>query len=463
MSCAGGSPVRPRVVIVGGGVAALETMLALRDTLDAVVSIDIVTPSDRFQYRPLSVAEPFGLAEPRSFDLAAIASEQGVQLHRRVIQAIHPDRKQVCVRDGPSLSYDAALIAAGAQTREWLPGAIHFAGPEDVARIRALVAELDAGEVGSVVFTAPGALSWTLPLYELALLTAAHISEQGLRDVRLTVLTPEAQPLEAFGPAAGAHIRELFVNRGITLRTRQQAHSHAQGRLTLLFDQYIEADRVVALPEIHGEPIAGLPHDDDGFIPVDDHCAVLGVPAVYAAGDITSYPIKQGGLACQQADAAAEAIAVAFGATLKPRPFEPILRGQLLTGLIPTYMTADVSASKSASRHDREPVVAVNPLWWPPSKIVGRYLAPYLAEHALLLGGEPTQPQEHPTSPEQAPQAQRARDDDASGMALAFAERDAEHGDYVSALEWLHMVEQLSGPLAPELEDKRAAWRQQLE
>ena len=57
-----------------------------------------------------------------------------------------------------------------------------------------------------------------------------------------------------------------------------------------------------------------------------------GAEDVYAAGDGTNFPIKQGGIACQQADAVAEVIAKAAGASLEPRSFRPVLRGRLITG-----------------------------------------------------------------------------------------------------------------------------------
>ena len=75
----------------------------------------------------------------------------------------------------------------------------------------------------------------------------------------------------------------------------------------------------------------GLPADAEGFLVTDDHARVQGVPDVYAAGDITAYPIKQGGIACQHADAAAEHIAARAGAPIEPEPFTPVLRGLLLT------------------------------------------------------------------------------------------------------------------------------------
>ena len=97
-------------------------------------------------------------------------------------------------------------------------------------------------------------------------------------------------------------------------------------------DRRIDVSRTIALPVPAGPAIAGLPADPGGFIPVDEHGRVPGIEDVYAAGDATTFPIKQGGLAAQQAVAAAEAIAARHGADLDPQPFRPVLRGMLLTG-----------------------------------------------------------------------------------------------------------------------------------
>ena len=143
----------------------------------------------------------------------------------------------------------------------------------------------------------------------------------------------------------------------------------------------VDADQVVALPRMRGPGLAGLPHDEQGFIPIDRHARVRGVDDVFAAGDATDFPIKQGGLAAQQADAAAEMIAAWARAPVQPHPFEPILRGLLLTGDTPRFLRASpVRGGDSAVGHDA--------LWWPPAKIVGRYLAPFLARH----GGFELQP-----------------------------------------------------------------------
>ena len=63
--------------------------------------------------------------------------------------------------------------------------------------------------------------------------------------------------------------------------------------------------------------------DRSGFLPTDEHGRVGGTVGVYAAGDATSFPIKQGGIAAQQADAVAECIAAGAGAPLETTPFRP--------------------------------------------------------------------------------------------------------------------------------------------
>ena len=140
----------------------------------------------------------------------------------------------------------------------------------------------------------------------------------------------------------------------------------------------------MSLPSLAGPQLEGLPADPDGFIPVDLHGLVQGEEDVYAAGDATNSPIKQGGVASQQADAAAEAIAARAGAAVDPQPFRPVLRGLLLTGSTPRYMSAEVSGGRGEDWRVQD-----HALWWPPSKIAGKRLAPYLALRHDELETEP--------------------------------------------------------------------------
>jgi sulfide:quinone oxidoreductase len=101
---------------------------------------------------------------------------------------------------------------------------------------------------------------------------------------------------------------------------------------------------------------------------------------------VISQCIRQSGLAAQQADAVAEPIAAAAGADIDPQPFRPALRGVLLTGGPPRYLRAQASTDEST--------VSEEPLWWPPNRLCGRYLAPYLSSQAGFTAD--VMPQEPP-------------------------------------------------------------------
>ena len=226
-----------------------------------------------------------------------------------------------------------------------------------------------------LVFAAPGGVTWPLPLYELALQTASFAAEHEL-DVDLTLVTPEDAPLALFGAEASSSVGELLRDRRVTLLTGRYPVAFDGSELELAPIGGIKTDRVVALPRLRGEPIDGIPADADGFIPTDRHGRVQDVDDVFAAGDVTAFPVKQGGLAAQQAVAAAEQIAALAGADIEPRPFQPVLRGLVLTGSSPLFVRAEPTGAGQTS------VAADEALWWPPAKIAGRYLAPFLAEHA---------------------------------------------------------------------------------
>ena len=344
--------------------------------------------------------------------------------------------------------YDAAIVAVGARPRPWLEGAFTFAGPRDSPGLEALLARMRAGEISRVAFACPAEATWTLPIYELAMLTSGWAAERGLSGIELTVLTPEPDPLGVFGPGAARMVASQLADRGIRLRVGTHIERFADGSLQPSEGASLVVDEVVALPRLEGPRIEGLPADEDGFILVDEHCRVEGLADVYAAGDGIRSEVKQGGLATQQADIAAECVAAALGAPVTPPPFEPLLRGMLLTGVAPMFMRADGSQSEVAS----------NPLWWPPTKIAGRYLGPYLAFADTLERRVPLEDRAALTGD---PERVQANHREAREMALVFAEADARGGDFSSALRWLEVVEQLDGLLPPEYLDRREVWRRQ--
>lgn len=381
-----------KVVIAGGGVAALEALLALRELAEERVEIDLLTPNSEFAYRPMELAAMFRDERVRRFDLNRIAADQGARLVCDRLEAVWPGNR-LATRSGAKLPYDSLLIAIGARLRVGVPGAVTVAAPgfrNDFAR---LMNDLESGYARRLALVAPAGTGWLLPLYELALIAADRLAERGA-GAELLVVTPEEAPLEVFGLEASRHVEELLVGRGIELLTgHRPIRCDANGLITAPFER-LEVDRVVALPSMSGPSIRGLPQTPTGFIPTDRHGRVLGTTNAYAAGDGTAFPVKQGGLAAQQADAAAAAIAAAAGADVAPEPFEPVLRGLLLTGAEPHYLRRDLT------RPDSESETAERPLWWPAAKIAARSLAPYLAARpGLELRATRNHLSETPTEP----------------------------------------------------------------
>jgi sulfide:quinone oxidoreductase len=361
------------VVIAGGGVAALEGALALRDLAGERVAITMLAPEPEFVYRPLAVREPFAYGPAQRFSLAQIARDIGVQLRTDAFSWVDTAGRRAHLGDGEELAYDALLLALGAHihTRYTHAHTIDDRHLDDI--LHGLVQDVEGGYVKRLAFVIPARMGWLLPVYELALMTSARAYEMGEK-LALTIVTPEDAPLSLFGLGASAAVSELLRQAGIQTITSAYAEVPRWDTVTINpGDRRLEVDRVVALPELYGPAVRGLPAAEHGFIPIDLHAQVRGVVRVYAAGDATDCAVKHGGIAAQQADAAAEAIAALAGAPLQAQAFKPEIHGMLLTGDKPRYLHARITGGHGFSSE-----ISDTPTWSPPGKIVARYLAPYL-------------------------------------------------------------------------------------
>ncbi len=169
---------RVKVLIAGGGVAALEALIALRNLAEDRVFLELVTPTGEFTYRPLAVAEPFRLGEAKRYDVVEIARDHGATIHLAGLQRVNTAARQIVTWDGRELEYDVLLVAVGALPATAVPGSITIKGPGFTSRFRALLRELEQGGLRRVAFAVPPGASWPLPLYELVLMTACFVAEQ---------------------------------------------------------------------------------------------------------------------------------------------------------------------------------------------------------------------------------------------------------------------------------------------
>ena len=370
-------PAPLRVLVAGGGVAAIEAVLALHALAAERVVIDLLAPGQDFVSRPSSVLSPFtGTPAPR-LPLGRLR-ELGVVRHRGVLGAVDVEGHAVATTDGGRLSYDRLIVATGARSVDGVPGATTFRGPLSAGVVEGAL----RGARERVLFTLPGDAGWTLPLYELALLTAHELPA----GPELTIVTPEPRPLDVFGTIASEAIARLLDEAGIGFEANTVARAVAGGALATSDGRLIAADAVISLARLEGPHLAGLPADADGFIDVDVYGHVIGARDVFAAGDVTAGPLKQGGLATQQADAAAETIATEAGAHVTQRPCRRVLRGVVLTGETALYLRRDLDDDRIVARALRGAPEGTSrsPLWWPAGKLAGRYLTGFLA-----AGGTP--------------------------------------------------------------------------
>jgi sulfide:quinone oxidoreductase len=368
------SPGPLHVVIAGGGVAALEATMALRDLAGDRVRITIAAPERHFEVKAMRTAEPFSAGHVPHHDLRALADRFAADVRRIALERVDHERHVVRLADGKELAYDALLVAVGAQALPAFRHVLTFGADANTEILNGLLRDLEQSYTRSVAFVVPAGTSWSLPLYELALMTAGEVRSMGIEDVRLELITPEEAPLVLFGPHASSGVGDLLREARIDFRGNAYAQVDRAGHITLMpSGEGVEVARIVALPELYGPAIPGLPSDERGFIPVDQYGQVVGTPDVYAAGDATDFPVKQGGLACQQADAIAALLARRAGADVEPRPFRPVLRGRLLTGRGDRYLRNALHGGAGESQ------VSDFALWFPPTKVSGHYLSQWLA------------------------------------------------------------------------------------
>lgn len=348
-----GSTVEAReVLVVGGGIAGIEALMALADLGDNRLRLHLVADRTSFGLPPQSLGVPWG-SPLLELGLEQLCRAFGARFTLGRVTGVDTGAREAFTADGGTLAYDELLLTPGAT-----PGFAYDA--TTTLGFGALPEALASEAGGSVEVLVPAGASWTLPAYQLALLAAGNG-----RDVR--VLTAEEAPLEAFGTGTRAMVGELLERHGVAVETER-----AESRPSL-------ADTVVALPLLAGPALAGLARDAHGFLRVDARSSVLGCEHVRAAGDATDHPIKQGGLAAQQADIAALEVVRACGGTVAPLAYAPTLRGKLTAHDGEELYLRRALNGLDTGRASRDP------LWQPPDAICAWRLARWLAYHRTEL------------------------------------------------------------------------------
>jgi sulfide:quinone oxidoreductase len=358
------------IVIAGGGVAGLEALLGLHAIAGDRARLTLVAADRDFSYRPLAVAEPFGLGQAHRVALSQFAEETGAELVIDAVVAVDDARREVRLRDGGTRAFEALLLAPGGRAVAGVEGATTWWPGGDPDIYGGLLRDIEEGYTKRLAIVVPPGAVWPLPAYELALMTAGEAREMGQDDVEVTVVTPERAPLSLFGETVSDAIAEELGEAGVALQTGVVARGGGGGLVLEPGGDELDVQRVYAVPRIVGAGIEGVATDEEGFILAGDDALVEGCERTWAAGDAVVSPVKFGGLATHQARRAAAAIARLAGVADVPDPGEPVLHGRLLVG----HRTR-----RLRGRGDAEGA----PLWWPQGKVAGEYLPRWLAEHGV--------------------------------------------------------------------------------
>ncbi len=363
------------VVVCGGGIAGAEALLRLHRLANDKLDVTLISPDDDLVYRPLTVVEPFARDAVRRYPIARIAADAGARWMKDSLAWLDREQRVVHTSGANSIGYDALLLAIGGRERSHSNFADTFTGRDGGDLYRKIIEDIGAGRVTRLAFVLPPGPAWPLPLYELAIMTA-RFARYGAIPLDISVSIADARPLAVLGPDAGLRIELLLGELGITLHANTDPLIPARGRLSLhRGEPDLEVDRIVTLPSISGPNIAGIPgFAFDRFLHIDEFGQVRNAGGrIFAAGDATDQPVKQGGISAQQADTAAAAIVHLAGLGPRPAPLRPRIDAKLITGGVPIYLSAYVidGLGWQTSFHDQPP-------WSPDDKIAAEELGPYL-------------------------------------------------------------------------------------
>lgn len=323
---------RPKVLVAGSGPGALEATLALSENSSLDAEISLISPQAEFLYRPNLVMEPFGVTETARYSVGEIIAHERVQQWLGAIDRVDAEGGKAYSPEGDEFEFDALILATGARPASWLGEPAITMGTEgSMDALKQLVAEIDAGAIRNVVFTRPDGPTYSLPMYELALMTADRAARQSQQQIAVGVTSPEQAPLDCFGAEHAGAVAALCRELGVVLRLGESIIAYDGARATFADGSQLDVDRLVSMPSLVPSVPQGIPVDSEGFISVGVGQLVAGTTSVYAVGDVTNFPIKQGGLASQEADAAAAAIERQLGFGGPPEQEGLVIEATLLT------------------------------------------------------------------------------------------------------------------------------------
>ncbi|MFF4405561.1 NAD(P)/FAD-dependent oxidoreductase [Streptomyces sp. NPDC001262] len=269
------------VVIVGAGMAGVQTAVALREQgWDGTIRLLGAEPHEPYDRPPLSKAVLLGKAEGSAFavDFGSLAIDLRLGVEATGLRA---DEHLLETTGGP-LPYDVLVIATGADPVS-LPGS---AGLPDVHVLRTLD---DAERLRPVLAGQHDVVAVGAGWIGAEFATAAR--EAGCR---VTVVEAADRPLAGAMPAeVAAHMTDWYAQAGARLLTGTGVAAVEPGAVVLADGTRLPADAVVvgigARPATGWLAGSGVALAKDGSVATDDRLRT-SLPDVYAVGDCSSFP-----------------------------------------------------------------------------------------------------------------------------------------------------------------------------
>ncbi|WPO74325.1 FAD-dependent oxidoreductase [Streptomyces sp. KN37] len=269
------------VVIVGAGMAGVQTAVALRERgFAGPVTVIGAEPHQPYDRPPLSKAVLLGKAEGSAFDIDFEALGIGLRLGREVT-GVRPADHELDTAEGP-VAYDVLVLATGAEPirlpgTEGVPGVHILRTLDDAARLRPVLAAqhdivvVGAGWIGAEFATAAREAGCAVTVVEAAGRPLAG-----------------ALPAEVAAPMAG-----WYADSGAVLRTHARVEHVEPGAVVLADGTRLPAGAVVvgigARPATAWLTGSGIALGAHGEVVADDHLRA-SVPDVYGVGDCASFP-----------------------------------------------------------------------------------------------------------------------------------------------------------------------------
>ncbi|MET9590180.1 FAD-dependent oxidoreductase [Streptomyces sp. NPDC006516] len=317
---AAGAPPRD-VVIVGAGMAGVQTAVALREQgFTGAVTLIGAEPHQPYDRPPLSKAVLLGKAEDSAFDIDFEALDITLRLGLDVTGLRAADH-ELDTPEGP-VAYGALVLATGAEPvvlpgSEGVPGVHLLRTLDDAARLRPVlerqhdVVIVGAGWIGAEFATAARAAGCAVTVVEAA-----------------------DRPLAGSMPAeVAAPMAAWYAESGAELLTGARVARVEPGAVHLTDGRTVPAGAVVvgigARPATRWLTDSGIALGPDGSVTADSSLRT-SLPDVHAVGDCASFPSARYGTrllvhhwdnALQGPRAVAAALADGVARTYDPVPY----------------------------------------------------------------------------------------------------------------------------------------------